>query len=301
MVHRVRTLSLLLTAWAGLVACGAPEPRAVGAPPLVAPTKPVPSATAELAPIADAGAPQWPGPAPQLELGKPGALPDPAPHVEILFPFAEQRILIPKAAGYTPRFAVEHWPLAADGASVMVALDDARPQRLTTRPVSLGALAGDGGAISAGPHWLFAFAADASGAIVRGAGESRAPMAAVRFWVGDRDPKRVPGPRVMLAAPHGTFNGGAAADALVVDFLALPERSGVAGGAARVRLRGAGVDLSRDVEAWQPVIARALPSGDFEVEVQLLDQERRPLGEPGTKVKSTITVNRELEPSERGR
>ncbi|MFO0572003.1 MAG: hypothetical protein U0263_40640 [Polyangiaceae bacterium] len=285
---------------AALVACAAPEPpRAQPLPP--APVgSPTPSASAAPLPAPDAGVRAKSGPPPRLERIAPAAVPSPEPHVEILFPFAEQRILIPKAAGYTPRFTVEHWPLAADGPTVMVALDDARPRRLTNKPVSLRELAGEGQEIKPGPHHLFAFAADASGSIVRGAGESRAPMAAVRFWVGDRDPKRTPGPRVMLAAPQGTINGAAAADALRVDFLALPERLGPPGGAARVRVRGAGVDLSLDLDAWQPTGLRDLPSGDFDVEVVLLDKDKHPLTEPGTSVRRTITVNRELEPSEAG-
>lgn len=230
-------------------------------------------------------------------VAEPSPPPEPAPHVEILFPFSEQRILIPKAAEYTPRLKVEHWPTAASGPGVMIALDGAGPRRWRGKPLTLRELGPEGTGVEPGPHWLFAWASDASGAIVRAKPNTRAPMAAVRFWVGERDPDRKPTPRVILAAPPPTINGAAAADALVVDFLAAPERLGVADGRVRVRLTGPGVALSTELERWQPIRVRDLPSGDYDVEASLLDHDGRPLDGPSATARRTITVNRELEPA----
>lgn len=281
------TTSLLVGCVA--LACAAPPERApapaVPAAPISAPASAAPSAPAASATPASS----VPAPAPaRLEVAK--ASKDDQAHVEILFPFAEQRILIPKAPGYTIRTKIEGWPLGAEGRGVLIALDQHRPRRVLPKTeVKLGTLLDAGSELSPGPHWLFLAAVDAAGGLVRGGG-SRAPFAMLRFWVGERDPKRAPEPRVALLAPAGTYNGEGSAGSIPVDFLAAPERLGEGG--ARVRVTGPGVQLDQRLDAWQPLALRHLPSGDFAVEVTLLDAR----GEPreGSRATRVVSVNREL-------
>jgi hypothetical protein len=249
-----------------------------------------PASTASLAPTADAGVTVVPaadaGVATPARFELAAAPTDTKAHVEILFPFAEQRIVMPKARAYKVRSKVEGWPLAAEGRGVVIALDKA--------VIELGSLVDDDASpgssqgrreLAAGPHWLAMAAIDESHAIVRGNGASRAPYAMVRFWVGDRDPERGPAPGVVLLSPDGTYNGERASSAISVDFLPIP--LGLEGGAT-VRVTGPGVQIEQRLSSWQPVVARDLPSGDFRVEVEV--------SHPSGPVRSsrTVTVNREL-------
>jgi hypothetical protein len=258
-----------------------------------------PASTASLAPTADAGVTVVPaadaGVATPARFELAAAPTDTKAHVEILFPFAEQRIVMPKARAYKVRSKVEGWPLAAEGRGVVIALDDHRPRRVLDKAViELGSLVDDDASpgssqgrreLAAGPHWLAMAAIDESHAIVRGNGASRAPYAMVRFWVGDRDPERGPAPGVVLLSPDGTYNGERASSAISVDFL--PITLGLEGGAT-VRVTGPGVQIEQRLSSWQPVVARDLPSGDFRVEVEV--------SHPSGPVRSsrTVTVNREL-------
>jgi hypothetical protein len=263
-------------------------------------SSPLPTTTSAPAPPAadagrvDAGASADPPRAPmRLEPLAPKPPPSPAPHVEILFPFAEQRIQIPKAPTYNVRVKVESWPLGAEGAGVEVLLDDGRPRRIVPGgKIELQSLAGDGRPLAQGPHVLFAAVRDADGSIVRSSGGSLASFAMVRFWIGDRDPSFKPGPSVALFEPHGTYHGARAADALLIDFLALPERMGVERGSARVRasVRGA-QPIEQLLTSWQPVALKNAPSGDIDIEVSMLDADGKPIA--GARAARTITVNRE--------
>lgn len=278
-----------------LSACGAGEPvPALPAAPAGPP--PQPDAGAPVAPV-DAGPEAAAPTAPAVALEPVAVSADgAAPHVEILFPFAEQRIFIPKAAGYHVRLRVEGVKLAAEGAGVEASLDGERPRRvLDVNATTLADLMPEGRAPSPGAHWLFVAAVDEHGSLVRGNGGSRAPYAALRFWVGNRPspPPRVE-PQVVLFSPEGTYNGAAAADAVRVDFLALPERLGAEKGSARVRVTGVGVNVESRVTSWQPLHVTHLPSGDFDVEVELLNAEGAPVSATGAHARRTVTLNREV-------
>jgi hypothetical protein len=175
---------------------------------------------------------------------------------------------------------------------VEASLDGERPRRvLAVNGTKLSDLLPEGRKPSPGPHWLFVAAVAADGSIARGNGGSRAPYAALRFWVGVRPSPPPPvEPQVALFRPQGTYNGAAMADAVQVDFLALPARLGSDKGSARVRVTGGGVSVERRVSAWQPLRVANLPSGDFEVQVELLSAD----GGAGARAERTITVNRDV-------
>jgi hypothetical protein len=209
--------------------------------------------------------------------------------VEISFPFAEQQIRIPKASRSSVRFKVEGWPLGRTGRGVLLALDHHRPRRLVdSTPVALGTLTDDERGVTAGEHWLTLAAVDEASAVLRGTGGSRAPWAAVRFWVGERRPGLAPEPRVTLLSPSGTLNGGVAADSAVIDFLGVPFRLG--SGGARVSVAGSFGRVERSLDAWEPVAVSGLPSGDVTVEVELVGDGG------GARTARVISVNRELGP-----
>jgi hypothetical protein len=212
---------------------------------------------------------------------------DRSPVVEIIAPIAEQSVLVPKAFGLAFRISVEGWPL--DG--VACALDGERPRRYV-KGMKLGDLLLDATRIPEGPHVLSVAAVRENGEIVRGPAGSRAPFAMVRFYVGERQQKPEP-PRVILFEPSGTYNGEARANGLRIDFLAAPGRLGAEGGRARVKLMGSGVSTERELSTWQPLAIRDLPSGDFDVEVSLLDAGGKALPDPSATVRRTITVNRD--------
>lgn len=236
--------------------------------------------------VPDAGMPK-----PEIEAMEPPV--DPNAKLEILFPFAEQRLLIPKAPGYTVRTKIVGWPLGKTGKGVVIALDQHRPRRLASDSgFPLGSLVDEGAKLVPGPHSLVLSAVDAESRVVRGNAGSLAPFAAVRFWVGDRALEQLPVPRVTLISPAGTYNGDAAADELSIDFIATPERLGPGG--AQIRVRGLGLLLERRIDTWQPLRVRHAPSGDLEVEVVLLDAKVTAI--EGGRAARTVTVNRELRP-----
>jgi hypothetical protein len=214
-----------------------------------------------------------------------------APHVEILFPFAEQQVPIPKAKKYSVRFKLD----GKDRVGAEIALDDARPRPVLDKSrFTLGDLVTEGSEIGPGPHWLVLAAVGEGGSVVRGDGGSREPFAAVHFWVGQRDPNTKPEPVIFMLSPSGTYNGPARSRALRVDFVAAPERLGVHDGAVLVKVSGAGQSALTKLSRWQPVAIQDPPDGDLDVELGLLDPAGKPLSSPGAQVRRRITVNREL-------
>lgn len=212
--------------------------------------------------------------------------------IEIVAPIAEQLVNVPKATGLVFRLAIEGWLTNATGDGVLCALDAERPRRWV-KGMKLGDLLLDGGNVSEGGHVLSVALVRGNGEIVRGLAGSRQPFAMVRFWVGARNPTPE-APRVVLFEPSGTYNGDKKTDGLRIDFLAAPDRLGMQGGRARVTVTGTGVKSERDLAVWQPLIVKNLPSGDFDVEVSLLDPQGKPLSEAGARARRTISVNRDV-------
>lgn len=292
-----RSVVLVLTCLGLAVACGGVEPRAAAPSPPPSPSGRAAPADAGVDAPAKDSPDAAPSPAVRLEPVALGQV-EHAPHVEILFPFAEQRILIPKAASYVVRLSVEGTSLEGGRPKVELSLDGERPRPVRDpNATKLAELTPEAAPPKPGAHWLFAAIVDESGSIVRGNGASRAPFAAVRFWVGERpSPPPAPEPRVVLWRPHGTINGAPSADAARVDFLAAPQRLGAGG--ALVHLVGAGVDVSRRLARWEPLEVEGLPSGDYQVSVALLDEQGKPLEKEGASASRAITVNRDVDVGE---
>jgi hypothetical protein len=214
-------------------------------------------------------------------------------HVEILFPFAEQRIRPDRANEFVVRMSVSHWRSEL----VDVSLDDFLPRRRDTLPTALRLrdLVPDDRELEPGEHLLVATAVHEDGRLVRAREpRSRGPFAAVRFWVGEsRAARHDLGQRqILYRQPRGTYNGPDAADNVLVDFLVLGGESADSLH-ARVGVRGSGVAGSTLLERMGAVYVRDLPSGDFDVVIELLDGEHRSVKWPGGRASRTITVNRD--------
>lgn len=210
--------------------------------------------------------------------------------VEIRFPFAEQVIPAAKARTYRVKLAVE-----GDPAAIQLVLDGHPGRPLRERTVELGALVPEGEALAEGDHLLIAFAVDERGIALRAApGAIRGAATAVHFWVGRRGTPRLSAldPAVAYSLPRGTLNGDAAADGAVVDFVTLnvTERH-----ALTVLLRGPDGRAETRVTATgrEPLSIVGLQSGDWDVELALVDEAGARVEAPFAETRRTFTVNRD--------
>ena len=219
------------------------------------------------------------------------------PHVEILFPFAEQRIRLAKAPRYRVRLKIARWELVEGKREVEVSLDGQRPVLLTDpkRTLRLEDLVPEDGELNAGEHTLFAVAVDGTGQRVRPGGSSQAPFAIVHFWVGERaKPREDPdAPAVFYGRPRGTYNGEQVAAKILLDYYLLNVELSATGPRLEVTLRGTGVEGRTMLDSWKPLFIKGLPSGDHRVTLRLVDAQGRTLEHPGASVEQVITVNRD--------
>jgi hypothetical protein len=214
---------------------------------------------------------------------------EPAPHVEILFPYLGKTVPLARAGEYEVRLRVEHW-----SGRVQLALDDWRPIVIDdpSQRIPLGSLVPADRDLAPGIHRLFAVAIDEQGRMVRPVGpRSRGPFAVVRFRIGVRAPLPEERPFVAYSQPRGTYNGNEAADAVYLDFY-LVGTDRYAGSRVRVGVSGMGGSWADTLETWQPVYIRGLSSGDFAVELSLVDRRGEAIEEVEA-VGRTITVNRD--------
>lgn len=290
-----RAPALFAVAIFSAAACGA-ERVPVAAPPPAA--EPAPLARQP----ADAAAPEAAAPAPsqriRFEPVSAAVSRDPSPHVEILFPFAEQTLRADRAASYKIRLKVANWSVGQEGRGIDLVLDDFRPRRVSTldAPLTLGDLVPELSELTPGQHTLVALAVRENGAIVRPPEPtSLAPFALVHFWVGERQAARSSpsAPRLVYVRPRGTVNGAAAAERILLDFLAIGVELGKGKTTIVARVSGPGASGSTILDAWQPTYLVDVPSGDFEVSLELVGPDGRPHEGPHARVSRVITVNRD--------
>jgi hypothetical protein len=216
-------------------------------------------------------------------------IPDPSPHVEILFPYAGKVVPMSKADAYQVRLRVEHW-----SGPVQIALDTHRPVVVSDheQPVSLRALVPADQDLTPGVHRLFAVAVDQRGIMVRASGRrSRGPFSVVAFRVGSHEPLPAERPFIAYSQPRGTYNGDDAADSMLVDFY-LVGLGRYLHGRVRVSVAGRDGTWSEVLDTWQPLAVRGLPSGDYVVELQMVGDSGQAIEGVAT-VGRTITVNRD--------
>ena len=223
--------------------------------------------------------------------------------MEIEFPIAEQRIWRQKAAGCRVRLGVSDWPLGKDGAAVQLSLDDHPPTLVTSSSSSprLGELLPEDRELELGAHRLFAVAVRGNGETIKPtAPTSLAPYAVVRFYVGERGLPEPDRPTLVYSQPRGTFNGEVATDSMLVDFYLLNVVLSEKTWGVKVRIDGRAGSWSTSVHEWQPLRVRGLPSGDYDVSLELVSSTGAPADAPGGRVQRTITVNRDAPVAEAG-
>lgn len=175
-----------------------------------------------------------------------------------------------------------------------VKLDGYAPREVAPAgSIALTQLVPEEATLEPGLHSLHAFVVDERGVSLKPAAEhAPAPYAIVQFSVGQTEQatSTVSEPGIAYLRPRGTYNGDTAADAALLDFYLFNTQLGADG--HRVRLRIASDDRSKTfvISEWRAQRIAGLVSGDYRVELTLLDAAGRAVEEP---VFRTITVNRD--------
>jgi hypothetical protein len=232
----------------------------------------------------------------RFELGGAASSVSQLAHVEIQSPITEQRIPLHRAARYRVRLKVGNWPLGKSGAAVQLMLDQHPPILITSlqEVIRLGQLVPEDQDLAAGPHRLFAVAVLPGGEMVKPtAARSQAPFATVSFHVGERGKPTAEQPRLVYGQPRGTFNGDAAADLMLVDFFVLGARLGEDAFGVVISITGRQQAWSTRTRKWKPVRVSGLPSGDYQVSLQLIGPDGKRVAYEGARAETTITVNRD--------
>lgn len=224
-------------------------------------------------------------------------MPTPPPVVDIVSPVADGEVAL-EAAPTTPvELTARDWTLEG-GRGLQVGLDDFRPRVVQAdgQQLTLRDLVPADRPIPPGEHVLWAVAVLPGGEAVKApASTTSGPGPAVlrRFWVGPKGAPRIDlaAPRVFYSQPRGTYNGEAAADAVLLDvYLFNVDANAPLSLVATVEDRF-GRQSRRALGAWQAYGLGSAPSGDYDVTVEL---DRGSDGKV-QRVTRTITVNREVE------
>jgi hypothetical protein len=279
----LRFCAMFLAAVAG--SCRPRMPATIGAeasPPKVSPSRqpvsPAGTSPPEVAPVRF-----------EPVVAEPAA--QPPPHVEIVRPLSEQQLAPDKANSYEVGLRVENWSHAL----VDLSLDDFEPRRGDTLPkkLTLADLVPADRSLDPGQHLLVATAVGKDGTLVHPAQpQSRAPFAAVTFWVGAKsEPRyRADQPLLVYRQPRGTYNG---ADARVLlDFVVLGADPRLSP-AVRILVKGESIAGEHIASKPAALLLSGLGSGDYVVTLELLGPGRVPLDLPQARVGRTITVNRD--------
>jgi len=275
------TLSLAL----GAAACGGGEAEVKD--PSTEGTKPAETAAVSPTPPAESAAPavEKPAPpAPVVEDMKPSDDPTPMPSVKITAPANAAAVGdVAKAKDFEVKLDVKDWATVEKGPHVHLILDDNpyKPIYDTKKPVKISELLPAGAELTDGEHTLVAFASRATHESVKGKGA----QALVTFWVGKKgkstfDPKA---PHVVYSRPKGEYKGALANDLLLDFYLfgtTLDKGEKVK---YTIAAPGLATPLTGEFTTWAPKIAKNLPKGDYEVTLELVDKEGKPLTGPLTK------------------
>jgi len=221
----------------------------------------------------------------------------PEPYVEIKFPIAEQLLQLPKAKDYKLLLKVENWPVSKGGRSVQLSLDDfpAKNADSLARELRLSELVPEDRELTSGEHLIVAILAYENGETLKPRGQSsRAPFAALHFWIGQRGVATVRADSSLLiyGLPRGTYNGMQASEAVLLDFYLLGASLAPGRHEISVAIRGHSDEATTRVSALRPLLIRGLSSGDYTVELSLHGPSG-PLEGPYTRASRVITVNRD--------
>jgi hypothetical protein len=227
----------------------------------------------------------------ELDAIDPAPAPNAAVRLEIQSPRLGQRIaqnrvgrtpvkLALRGAGPNHRLQVQldaHAPREV-GPAGGIALRELIPEEMTFEP---------------GLHSLHAFIVDERGVSLKPAVEHTVlPYATVQFWIGEGDgtTSAVSEPSIVYLLPRGTYNGAAAADSAVLDFYLFNTRLDADEHRVKVDVSSGGRSRQFVLSEWRAWRIAGLPSGDYRVELTLVDASNEPVQSPVSRV---ITVNRD--------
>jgi len=295
-----RPLALLITATLG--ACAAPKTPSVVEPQGAthagceeAPTTTVatPAPTSAVTDVVPSAAPLDPElPPAALMLGDASAAPAVTPSVRIESPASNAHV----AADASVTLNVSNWATAEGAAHVHLILDNQpyKPIYNTAAPVALRDLNG-GKDLSPGPHVLVAFASRANHESVK-----QASALAVTAFVVGTTPATAEAPKSFLiySRPKGTY-AGPQANHVLVDFQLAGVSLGEKGSSVAIEVRGEKLATplrARATQFGRPYYLENLPSGTYELELQLLDVNAKPVDGAWNKTLRTIVIDRTKKP-----
>lgn len=283
---------------AGHAGCGEDSPAPL-APAAVSPLAPGPlalSGPTNAAGNGDASSPSSPAETlPPALLVRGDASPAPAvvPSVRIALPSSGQTW----AADGAVTLTVTNWPTMEGGAHVHLILDNQpyKPIYNTGAPVNLRDLNG-GKELSAGPHVVVAFASRANHESVKEAGA----LSVAAFSVGPTSsPAESPPFFLVYSRPKGTY-AGAQANHILVDFQLVNIVLGEKTASVSIEVRGSKLSVplrASTAQFGRPYYVENLPSGTYEMELNLLDHAGRPVPGAWNKTVRTIVVDRSVGPA----
>lgn len=278
-----QSLFVVLALGAIVSACGGEKAPDTKTPDTAASTPPPPpgSASAETPPPPPPTEKKMP--APVVEDMKASDDPKPMPSVKITAPKNDVSVGdLAKAKDFEVKLEVKDWATVEKGPHIHLILDGLpyKPIYDTTKPVKISELLA-GTELAEGEHTLVAFASRPTHESVKGAGA----QSLVTFWVGKKgkaafDAKK---PHLVYSRPKGE-NKGSMAQELLLDFYLFGTKLDK-GEKVKYSITGGGLaaPLAGEFTTWAPKIAKFLPKGDYEVSLELVDKDGKPIEGPLTK------------------
>lgn len=225
--------------------------------------------------------------------GKNSPAPKRLPHLQLEAPGLEQVISKQHAESFKVQLKVSNWEDLPQGAYVQLVFDNV-PFRPVTDPkekVQLKDLTKDRKAPVEGEHILAAYVALPNHEVVKG----DKAVVVRSFWIGKKSQSTwnwSSDPLLVLARPHGTYEGEAAKQ-IVVDFFVVNAELGDKQYSVRVKLKGPGIKdegLQRFFTDWKPLLVWSPTDGTYTIEAELLDAKGEVAAVPWNPTTRAFTV-----------
>ncbi len=268
-----------------------PPPPPPPAPPAAESSSAAPAPTASAPPPA---ASQAAPPPPPVQLTQGIASPDPAPPlptVKIVAPAKDQVIAADKSADFAIKLDVKNWKTAQGDAHVHLILDDKpyKPIYDPKAPLKLSDLTG-ADTLAPGQHILVAFPSRANHESVK----TKGAVAVTEFWIGKKGDKAqdVAKPLVVYSRPKGEYKGDMA-NHVLVDFQLVNDTLAADKDHVHITVSGPGIDGEKSADATSfgaPFYLDNLQDGSYDIKLDLLGADGKPLPGPWNSTKRTITI-----------
>lgn len=290
----------MLLALPFVVACGGGNDNLPPPPP----PPPPPPATAIATPPTtlppDAGAPVATAPVtpPSLIPGTAAPDPTPAPTAKFAAPKAGEVIASDKVTDYSIKLDVKNWTTATGDAHVHLILDN-KPYKAIydpKQPIKMSELTG-GGALDEGQHVLVAFPSRKTHESVK----TKDAMSVLEFFVGKKGESKTNIKKAMLvySRPKGDYKGDVMSKHVLIDFQLANDTLGDGKDHVNIAVTGPGIDspLTAKVDKFgTPFYLDNLQNGAYQVKLDLMDKDDKPVAGPWNSTTRTIKVDSEGTP-----